>query len=83
MVSRCANPECSAKFRYLSRGKLFHLHKKEEGSPCKDRVESFWLCAACAAHVALVAKPDGTVAIHEITDSRWPGRVARPVVAVA
>ena len=49
MVSKCANPSCSAFFRYLREGKIFHVVAGPRG-PEKDSTsatsthERFWLC---------------------------------------
>src|ERR1035437_8546446 len=61
MLSKCANPCCSAPFRYLSRGKLYRWDtsaaaKGKELSFGTDaqaqsatrRIEFFWLCEQCA-----------------------------------
>jgi hypothetical protein len=63
MLAKCANPGCSAPFRYLREGKLFQVERDENNMasfrgnrtrPRVDRrVEYFWLCGACAANVTL------------------------------
>jgi hypothetical protein len=64
MISKCANPQCSAPFRYLRDGKLFRvdLDQLESVSAAQNdsdkpwhRVEHFWLCGRCAATMTLVA----------------------------
>ena len=59
MVSKCANPECSTPFRYLSQGRLFSL-PIERLSPALSiathtprQTEYFWLCDQCAAKLTL------------------------------
>jgi hypothetical protein len=66
MVSKCANPECSAVFLYLRLGKLFRVevqpadvHHSGFGSESGTkkpvrRVEYFWLCDTCAPKMTLV-----------------------------
>lgn len=64
MVSQCANPSCSASFRYLHQGKLFRV---EVGPPQGEvvshgrwtlrRSEFFWLCENCAAEMTLEYHP--------------------------
>jgi len=63
MISKCANPDCSASFRYLRDGKLFRVDLDElENRPESDsdkawhRREHFWLCGCCAASLTLVAE---------------------------
>ena len=63
MVSKCANPGCSASFRYFHSGKLFRIETsakptstvvEEDGmrKPLR-RLEFFWLCDSCAAKLTL------------------------------
>lgn len=58
MVARCANPYCSAPFRYLHEGKLFRVdlgptppadYPSGYGRELIRRVEYFWLCPQCAS----------------------------------
>jgi hypothetical protein len=73
MISKCANPECSAPFRYLRDGKLFRVNwgLLESASAAQNdsdkpwhRLEHFWLCGRCAATMTLVAeKGKGVVAV--------------------
>jgi hypothetical protein len=64
MLSKCANPGCSAAFFYLHQGKLFRC---ETGSQTQDssdaeikksarRIEFFWLCENCAASMTVSFK---------------------------
>jgi hypothetical protein len=60
MVSKCANPECSAPFLYFHQGKLFRLEtaggqdrRRQLGaetgvSKPLRHLEFYWLCEACA-----------------------------------
>ena len=66
MISKCANPACFARFRYLHEGKLFRFEReaKEDsqlqlGFDPKLRkhspgVEFFWLCEKCAGSLTLI-----------------------------
>lgn len=59
MLSKCANPACSAQFRFLHQGKLFHLTPTPEVQACQDGsleflYERFWLCDACCANMTVV-----------------------------
>ena len=66
MVSKCANPDCSATFHYLRDGKLFQL---EVGTPTgpqlvsrkPHKLEHFWLCGECAPLLTLAVEPGGRV----------------------
>jgi hypothetical protein len=65
MVSKCANPECSAPFLYFRQGKLFRLETEgrhdrrrqlgdEQGAGrCLRRIEFYWLCEDCSATMTL------------------------------
>lgn len=66
MVSKCANPDCLASFRYFNQGKLFRIETStgrerrramgQDGEPGKPirRLEFFWLCQDCATKMTLV-----------------------------
>ena len=65
MVSKCANPGCSAPFLYLHQGKLFRMetdavdaHSSASGGDPESkkpsrRIAFYWLCSACAAAMTL------------------------------
>ncbi len=62
MLNKCANPVCSAQFRYLHQGKLFEVEVQYSESPSrgqskagngKRHAERCWLCDECAAHITL------------------------------
>lgn len=65
MVQKCANPQCDAEFRYVSRGRLFSFELRNPGAPCHDVPQaicerkpshatvSFWLCEGCCSHFTL------------------------------
>ena len=65
MVSKCANPECSAPFLYLHRGKLFRIDtegrqdrrrnmgNENKGGKSLRRIEFYWLCDECALKMTL------------------------------
>lgn len=57
MLSKCANPGCTATFLYLHQGKLFRLNVGNDtpvsaalsnNAKSVTRVEFFWLCSDCA-----------------------------------
>jgi len=67
MLSKCANPECTASFRYLHIGKLFRMEvpaasaNASNGEGMKKpahRTEFFWLCETCAARMTLMYKKE-------------------------
>jgi hypothetical protein len=65
MLSKCANPECSASFRYFHTGKLFRadittglerrrtLDQDEHRDKPLRRLEFFWLCEGCAQSMTI------------------------------
>jgi hypothetical protein len=58
MVTKCANPACVARFRYLSKGRLFRLEVEY------DKDEYFWLCSDCASKMVLkVEKGRGVITV--------------------
>lgn len=69
MLSKCANPNCSAAFRYLHEGKLFRVARPAadngngNGSWKKvpQQLEYFWLCDSCAARMTLQRGEDGKI----------------------
>jgi hypothetical protein len=62
MLSKCSNPDCSARFRYLHTGQLFRFDARdrtqaESGKKLPRGVEFFWLCQDCAVKFTLVSNP--------------------------
>ena len=63
MLSKCANPNCSATFRFLSEGKLYRIDSKAasvrrgartESNPGRPRIdEYFWLCSSCCLDMTI------------------------------
>jgi len=67
MLSKCANPGCSASFRYFHQGQLFRWDTSGNGNghppeaevfakSSSRRLEFFWLCAECAPLMTLVCQ---------------------------
>ena len=70
MLSKCANPACSAPFHYLRHGRLFKIQIAEEtisgalALKPQYRLETFWLCDDCAVTQTLgYAKGRGVIAV--------------------
>lgn len=64
MLAKCLNPICSATFRYLSDGRIFHLEIPVPGDKSTfRRREYFWLCDDCCARFTVVLK-NGTGALQ-------------------
>jgi hypothetical protein len=55
MLSKCANPGCTASFLYLHQGKLFRFEVEgndpagQASSRTTRNLEFFWLCDECSA----------------------------------
>ena len=66
MVSKCANPECSATFLYFHVGKLFRIEtdsgqerRRAMGNDAEQKrrmrhIEFYWLCDMCSDKMKLV-----------------------------
>jgi hypothetical protein len=75
MVSKCANPNCSAPFRYLHAGKLFRVDTSagvdrsvatganESQKKPLHRVVFYWLCEDCAATMTLIFDKENGVSV--------------------
>ncbi len=69
MLSKCANPVCSAPFRYLHQGRIFSLMLGPEPNGINAAwdhvverpVERYWLCEACARTMTLCRAKNGVV----------------------
>jgi hypothetical protein len=68
MLSKCANPECDARFRYLHEGKVFVADwmagEQVGGSTCWRRTEMFWLCSTCSRKFSLSKKGTAIVPVR-------------------
>lgn len=65
MLSKCANPGCSAKFHYFHVGRLFRWETESRTLQAQEfgtdptakksvrRVEFFWLCPECSVKMTL------------------------------
>jgi hypothetical protein len=92
MLSKCANPVCSATFRYLHQGRIFQLvpGPAVEWAAAKNGllpVERFWLCDACSiemnviwdgARAKVVRRPENEI-LHRKTLSPTPGNAPLPM----
>jgi len=75
MLSKCANPPCNRKFRYLHQGKLFVLksaHKVDRSSSRVnfaghvDGIQYAWLCDKCAGKYEVALDPDDRVKVRPL-----------------
>lgn len=78
MLSKCANPDCSASFLYFHTGKLFRAEtsvgldrRRTLGQDAQQRkplrrLEFFWLCEGCAQSMTLIFDKDrGVIVRHK------------------
>ncbi len=67
MLTKCANPICNARFRYLRDGRLFKVDVPVRslslvaGKKPPRQVEHFWLCEDCAPQMTLAVGRNGEV----------------------
>lgn len=58
MLSKCANPACSASFHYLHEGKVFRLERdvvpSDVAASQSHDFEYFWLCPVCSSFLTVV-----------------------------
>lgn len=87
VISKCANPLCSASFRYLHEGKLFQFEVRSfdelsidpstanhNEKPSRE-IECFWLCDSCASTMTIVCEPHThRIAIVPLEDDVVRGR---------
>jgi hypothetical protein len=72
MLSKCANPSCTASFLYFHQGKLFRMetemlaHDPRQAAAVakiERRTEFFWLCDRCASEMTLEYDSKGSVLV--------------------
>lgn len=98
MLSKCANPICSAKFRYLHEGKLYLIDYQAvfagrgpsstlQLTSRSNKLEYFWLCSFCCQDMTLRIESGGGVRLfHKQNESKVflndPGRADYAMVSV-
>ena len=90
MLSKCANPPCTARFRFLHEGIVFRVLRAarprnfsgdvfwENTNP--QRVERYWLCDHCSRLMTLV-RQGGAVVLKLLPGNREPALSHRPEFA--
>jgi hypothetical protein len=84
MLAKCANPACSATFRYFHEGKLFVFQPKPDapmrGPPAdpdqagrSHSPQYFWLCSSCCS--AMTVQPDGDHGVTVVRMQEVPQNV--------
>lgn len=77
MLAKCSNPSCSASFRFLHSGKLFHFENRyasnnRNPAPLAHSAEMFWLCEKCAAELTLVLDCERGIRTVPLSSRRLP-----------
>ena len=81
MLAKCANPACSATFRYLHEGRLFAIEDNVVSAGGKSRAdpeylgeshtrEYFWLCSSCCR--VMTVQIDGDHKVTVVTKQGAP-----------
>lgn len=79
MLSKCANPDCSATFLYLHEGKLFRIQVEtsdssqaagDESTKLIRQTEFFWLCPECSASMTLTFNRNVGVRVRSLSPDR-------------
>ena len=95
MLSKCANPECSALFLYFRRGRLFRLDTDgredrrrrlgDETGVSKPlrRIEFYWLCEGCAETMTISFDKVSGVSVLPQPKHPKPAHAAAPASATA
>jgi hypothetical protein len=85
MLSKCANPACSATFRYFHEGRLFSIESRSDsprrGPPADQEYTSnphslqyFWLCSSCCR--AMTVQSDGDHGVTIVSKQGKLGNVS-------
>ncbi|MFZ0199575.1 MAG: hypothetical protein WB523_07745 [Candidatus Sulfotelmatobacter sp.] len=84
MVSKCANPSCSATFRYLREGTIFHVASEKNSLPQTPTHERFWLCGECSPKMTVISDDSGihVVLLQDLSEKQTQQR-ARGMAAGA
>lgn len=67
MVSKCANPNCDARMKYLHNGRLFVVQTRSSArywqkencsfsAPPGNQIEYYWLCDSCVDDMTITAE---------------------------
>jgi hypothetical protein len=67
MLSKCANPKCTAQLRYLQEGQLFVIWPVGSIIVAESHIQYLWLCGSCCRRMTVTGEanvkffPDGEV----------------------
>jgi hypothetical protein len=84
MVSKCANPGCTASFLYFREGRLFEIEvtTNQASNPANSqkkphrKVEYFWLCSNCATKLTVKADREHGIVTVPLAGNAALGAVA-------
>jgi len=57
VLTKCLNPACDARFRYLNQGRIFNIEipfAKTNGERSFAKAECFWLCENCSLTMKVI-----------------------------
>lgn len=80
MVEKCANPNCSARFRSLRDGRLFVIESAD--APCGDaggrsrKLHYLWLCGCCCQTMTVLVEKGKGVKVVPLPPSATDVRAA-------
>ncbi len=79
LLTKCLNPKCSARFRYLHEGKLFCIsnsgaqgQRKTNGG--HSELEYVWMCQACSLVFEPMRDSGGEIVLKPLTRTTAKGR---------
>jgi hypothetical protein len=79
VLSKCANPACFARFRYLSQGRIFNIEMTKTSTTdfraASQKIEHFWLCETCS-RVMKVVRENGLVTTRPLYRQLTAGSAA-------
>jgi len=84
VLSKCANPKCSARMKYMNDGSVYVVPKASMGkywtgdegefsAPPGKQIECFWLCNVCSRQMTI--SKHGELECRNITTRSWEVRV--------
>lgn len=93
MLSKCANPNCAATFRYLHEGKLYVIDVSSDFARSRSladpkmvgtcgKREYYWLCSTCCRHMTIRVNRDEEVLVRQRRGSENGSEPAPFVVSV-
>jgi hypothetical protein len=77
MLSKCANPICSASFKYFRQGKVFEVRSDSSHfavsitagavRESSNSVQHYWLCAKCSAKMTIAVNRNREILVLPLT----------------